>query len=81
VLLVGVQRQETEDIDLAGDSELPPELFLQVGNVTRTPSPLPVREPLVYPVSNHQVMSFSEHQIRLSKGVIAKFVQPLALRA
>jgi hypothetical protein len=79
VLLVGVQRQETEDIDLAGDSELSPELLLWRGNVTRTPSPLPVREPLVYDVSNHEVMDCPEHQIRLSKGVIAKFVQLLDL--
>jgi hypothetical protein len=75
MLLVGVQRQETEDIDLAGDSELSPELLLWRGNVTRTPSPLPVREPLVYDVSNHEVMDCPEHQNRLSKGVIAKFVQ------
>ena len=75
MLLVGVQRQETEDIDLAGDSELSPELLLWRGNVTRTPSPLPVREPLVYDVSNHEVMDCPEHQIRLSEGVIAKFVQ------
>jgi hypothetical protein len=68
-------RQETEDIDLAGDSELSPELLLWRGNVTRTPSPLPVREPLVYDVSNHEVMDCPEHQNRLSKGVIAKFVQ------
>jgi hypothetical protein len=30
-------------------------------------------------VSNHEVMDGPEHQIRLSKGVIAKFVQPLEL--
>ena len=77
MLLVGVQRQETEDIDLAGDSELSPELLLWRGNVTRTPSPLPVREPPVYDVSNHEVMDCPEHQNRLSKGVIAKFVQLL----
>jgi hypothetical protein len=75
VLLVDMPREMREDIDVSGDAKLPPELPLQVGNVTRTPSPLPVRERLVYHVSNHQVMSCSEHQIRLSKGVIAKFVQ------
>jgi hypothetical protein len=35
------------------------------------PSPLPVRESAVYVVPNQQVMGFPEHQIRLSKGVIA----------
>jgi hypothetical protein len=68
-------REMGEDIDVAGNAELPPELLLQVGNVTRTPSPLPVRERLVYQVSNHEVMGCPEHQNRLSKGVIAKFVQ------
>jgi hypothetical protein len=36
-----------------------------------TPSPLPVRESAVYPVLHQQVVGSSEHQIRLSKGVIA----------
>ena len=79
MLLVDVPREIGEDIDVAGDAELPPELPLQVGNVTRTPSPLPVRERLVYQVSNHEVMGCPEHQNRLSKGVIAKFVQPKKL--
>jgi hypothetical protein len=32
-------------------------------------------------VPNHEDVSYSEHQIRLSKGVIAKFVQGLELAA
>jgi hypothetical protein len=56
-----------------------PELLHWTGNVTRTPSPLPVRESLLYHASNHQVMGCPEHQNRLSKGVIAKFVQRLDL--
>jgi hypothetical protein len=72
-------RQMAEHVGLADESDLPPELPLQVGNVTRTPSPLPVREASVYQVSNHEVMGCPEHQIRLSKGVIAKFVQLLDL--
>ena len=79
MLLVDVPREIGEDIDVAGDAELSPELLLWRGNVTRTPSPLPVREPLVYDVSNHEVMDCPEHQNRLSKGVIGKFVQPLGL--
>jgi hypothetical protein len=75
VLLVGMPREMAEHVGLADESELSPELLLWTGNVTRTPSPLPVRERLVYHVSHHQVMGFSEHQIRLSKGVIAKLVQ------
>ena len=43
------------------------------------PPPLPVREGSVYPQSNEEVMDGPEHQNRLSKGVIAKFVQPLDL--
>jgi hypothetical protein len=52
-----------------------------VGHVTRTPSPLPVREAAVETVPNHEDVGCSEHQIRLSKGVIAKFVQRLELGA
>ena len=58
-----------------------PALVVWGGTVTRTPSPLPVREGLVYQVSNHEVMDCPEHQIRLSKRVIAKFVQTLGLGA
>ena len=32
-------------------------------------------------MANHEDVGCSEHQIRLSKGVIAKFVQPLGLRS
>jgi hypothetical protein len=32
-------------------------------------------------MANHEDVDFSEHQIRLSKGVIAKFVQSLELEA
>jgi hypothetical protein len=53
--------------------------LFSVGHVTRTPSPLPVREAAVETVPNHEDVSCSEHQIRLSKGVIAKFVQRLEL--
>jgi hypothetical protein len=77
--MAGRNHQEPEDIGLAGDSELSPELLLWRGNVTLTPSPLPVREGAVYQVSNHEVMDSSEHQSRLSKGVIAKVVQTLGL--
>jgi hypothetical protein len=89
-----------EDVDVAGDSELPSQLCarsravevagdcrsfaplrmtIRGGGVTRDPLPLPVREGLVYQVSNHEVMDCPEHQIRLSKGITAKFVQPLDL--
>jgi hypothetical protein len=40
-------------------------------DVAGYPSPLPVRESAVYLVSHQQVMGLPEHQIRLSKGVIA----------
>jgi hypothetical protein len=70
-----------EHIGLADESELSPELLLWTGNVTRTPSPLPVREGPVYQQSNEEDMGCSEHQICLSKGVIGKYVQPLGLGA
>jgi hypothetical protein len=38
-----------------------------------------VRERAVETVPNHEDVDCSEHQIRLSKGLIAKFVQPLKL--
>ena len=41
------------------------------GDVPGYPSPLPVREGAVYLVLHQQVVGSSEHQIRLSKGVIA----------
>jgi hypothetical protein len=44
MLLIDKPREVGEDVGLAGDSELPPELLPGTGNVTRTPSPLPVRE-------------------------------------
>ena len=72
-------RQMAEHVGLADESDLPPELLLWTGNVTRTPSPLPVREAAVETVANHEDMDCSEHQIHLSKRVIAKFVQPLKL--
>jgi len=40
-------------------------------DVARYPSPLPVREGAVYLVLHQQVVGSPEHQIRLSKGVIA----------
>ena len=79
--MAGRDDQEGEDVHVAGDPELPLELLLERGCVTRTPSPLPVREGLVYQVSNHEVMDCSEHQSRLSKGVIAKVVQRKGLGA
>ncbi len=63
----------------ADDAELAAELFFPVGHGAGTPSPLPVREAAVETVPNHEDMDCSEHQIRLSKGVTAKFVQPLKL--
>jgi hypothetical protein len=65
----------------ADDPELAAELLFPVGHVTPTPSPLPVRERAVETVPNHEDVDCSEHQIRLSKGVIAKFVQSLKLAA
>lgn len=43
------------------------------------PSPLPVLEAGLYLLLNHGVRGAPEGQIRLSKGVIAKFVQTLKL--
>jgi hypothetical protein len=40
-------------------------------DVAWNPSPLPVREGAVYPVLHQQAVGSPEHQIRLSKGVIA----------
>jgi hypothetical protein len=65
----------------ADDAELAVKLSFPVGHATRTPSPLPVREAAVEAMPNHEDMCCSEHQIRLSKGLIAKFVQRLELEA
>jgi len=59
----------------ADDAKLAAELLFPVGHATCTPSLLPVREAAVETVPNHEDVGCSEHQIRLSKGVIAKFVQ------
>jgi hypothetical protein len=63
------------------DAELAPELLFPVGHVTLTPSPLPVREAAVQTMADHEDMGCSEHQSRLSKGVIAKVFQLLKLAA
>lgn len=49
MLLVDHPREMGEDIDVAGDSEFSSELCAcgRAGSVTRTLSPLPVREGLV----------------------------------
>ena len=65
----------------ADDAELAAELLLLVGQGAGTPLPPPVREAAVETVPNHEDVSCSEHQIRLSKRFIAKFVQPLGLRS
>ena len=57
----------------ADDAELAAEFL------PRVPLPPPVREAAVETVPNHEDMSCSEHQIRLSKRLIAKFVQSLKL--
>jgi hypothetical protein len=79
--LAGLEQEEGSDQVrvAADDAELAAKLLFSVGHVTRTPSPLPVREAAVETVPNHEDVSCSEHQIRLSKGVIAKFVQRLEL--
>jgi hypothetical protein len=58
----------------ADDAELAAEFLPRV-----IPLPPPVREAAVETVPNHEDMSCSEHQIRLFKGLIAKFVQSLKL--
>jgi hypothetical protein len=79
--LAGLEQEEGGDQVwvAADDAELAAKLLFPVGHVTRTPSPLPVREAAVETVPNHEDMSCSEHQIRLSKRLIAKFVQRLEL--
>jgi hypothetical protein len=81
--LAGLEQEESGDqVWVASDdAKLAAELLLPVGHVTRTPSPLPVREAAVETVPNHEDVGCSEHQIRLSKGLIAKFVQRLELKA
>ncbi len=59
----------------ADDAELAAELVLWVGHGARVPLPPPVREAGGINRANHEDMGSSEHQIRLSKGLIAKFVQ------
>jgi hypothetical protein len=79
--LAGLEQEEGGDQIwfAADDAELAAELLLPVGHGAGTPFPPPVREAAVETVSNHEDMSCPEHQIRLSKRVIAKFVQPLEL--
>ena len=81
--LPGLEQEEGGDRVrvAADDAELAAELLFPAGHVTRTPSPLPVREAAVETVPNHEDESCSEHQICLSKGLIAKFVQRLELWA
>jgi hypothetical protein len=81
--LAGLEQEEGGDQMrvAADDAELAAELLFPAGHVTRTPSPLPVREAAVETVPNHEDVGCSEHQIRLSKGLIAKFVQRLELWA
>jgi hypothetical protein len=81
--LAGLEEEEGGDQVWVAldDAELAAKLLFPVGQVTRTPSPLPVREAAVETVPNHEDVGCSEHQIRLSKGLIVKFVQPLELAA
>ena len=81
--LAGLEQEEGGDQMriAADDAELAAKLLFPVGHVTRTPSPLPVRERAVETVPNHEDMGCSEHQISLSKGLIAKFVQRKELAA
>src|ERR1700744_5651660 len=81
--LAGVEQEEGGDQmrNAADDAELAAKLLFPVGHVTRTPSPLPVREAAVETVPNHKDVGGSEHQILLSKGLIARFVQRLELEA
>ena len=74
--LAGLEQEEGGDQVwvAADDAELAAELLPRV-----IPLPPPVREAAVETVPNHEDMGCSEHQIRLSKGVIAKFVQSLEL--
>jgi hypothetical protein len=74
--LAGLEQEEGGDQMwvAADDAELAAELLPRV-----TPLPPPVREAAVETVPNHEDVSCSEHQIRLSKGLVAKFVQSLEL--
>jgi hypothetical protein len=71
-LQAGLEQEERGDQVwvAADDAELAAELLPRV-----IPLPPPVREAAVETVPNHEDMGCSEHQIRLSIGVIAKFVQ------
>jgi hypothetical protein len=51
-VLGGVSGEMAEDGGLADETELSPEFVPWRGNVTPTPSPLPVREAPVYQQSN-----------------------------
>jgi hypothetical protein len=68
-----------EQVNVADGAELSAELGTRLCHVTRTPSPLPVREGAVQHQSNHGDMGGPEHQICLSKGVIGKYVLRLEL--
>ena len=74
--LAGLEQEEGGDQMwvAADDAELAAELLPRV-----TPLPPPVREAAVETVPNHEDVSCSEHQIRPSKGLVAKFVQSLEL--
>src|SRR6202789_1320193 len=77
-LQAGLEQEEGGDQMwvAADDAELAAELLPRV-----TPLPPPVREAAVETVPNHEDVSCSEHQIRLSKGLVAKFVQSVELRS
>jgi hypothetical protein len=78
----GVEAEEVaEQRGVADDAELAAEFLLLIGYGAGVPLPPPVREGAVQHVPNHEDVVSSEHQIRLSKGLIAKFVQGLELGA
>jgi hypothetical protein len=78
---VGAEADEVRDqLEIAADeAELAAKLMPSVGHGAGTPLPPPVREAGVEAMANHEDVGCSEHQIRLPKGVIAKFVQSLKL--
>jgi hypothetical protein len=78
---VGAEADEVRDqLEIAADeAELAAKLLPWVGHGAGYPLPPPVREAGVEAMANHEDMGCSDHQICLSKGVIAKFVQPLDL--
>jgi hypothetical protein len=76
---VGAEADEVRDqLEIAVDEA---KLLPSVGHGAGTPFPPPAREAGVEAVANHEDVGCSEHQISLSKGVIAKFVQSLKLAA